>query len=126
MKLKNISPLGDLDIARHGHVELGADFDVTPQEIDGLIGQCIGEGHDFSDPKAVYPGTGQNYEPADDEAWAALKAHIEALVAPPESEPAQVDDPPADDKPPSDDPPSDPPASKPARGGRAHKEETSS
>lgn len=57
MLLRNISPLGDLEVAYHGLIEAGKTFIPRREHVAGLIGQE------------------QNFECADDEAVAARVAH---------------------------------------------------
>lgn len=80
MRLRNISPLGALEIAWHGFVEAGETFDVKPEHVDGLIRQL------------------ENFEPADEEAEAARAATEDKPASPIEDSPAVIEpsDPPSD------------------------------
>lgn len=60
MRLRNVSPRGDLRVADHGHVRFGEEFDVLKEHVAGLIHQAYGED--------------KNFEPADGEAQAAVDA----------------------------------------------------
>ena len=68
MRLRNVSPRGDLRVAGHGHVPFGDEFDVLKEHVEGLIHQAYGED--------------KNFEPADDEAHQAVAAAQQAVPEP--------------------------------------------
>ena len=68
MRLRNVSPRGDLRVTGHGHVPFGAEFDVLKEHVGGLIHQAFGED--------------KNFEPADGEAQQAVAAAQQAAPEP--------------------------------------------
>jgi hypothetical protein len=78
VRLRNVSPRGDLLVVGHGHVPFGEEFNVLAEHVAGLVHQAFGDD--------------KNFEPADDEAKKAV-ADAQKPVADPEPaavEPAPV------------------------------------
>lgn len=75
MRLRNVSPRGDLRVTGHGHVPFGEEFQVLAEHVEGLIHQAYGDD--------------RNFEPVDDEATKAV-ADAQAPAAEPEPVPAVI------------------------------------